>query len=310
MANFYALNTAFDYTKYTFPTSQPIRTQTGCSSFTLGTAGSTQTMQVSGCGLRDSNGDKVLDSGLLGHAIAYTGSQQLFAFTGINKQVFNAAKLGYVVDGKTVYGALAQQAYWLSGNDNLTGSMNNDRLAGFAGNDRLFGWYGDDRLEGGAGNDELIGGMGNDTLYGGSGADRFVFDCNFGTDRIADFLSGSDKLVFDDSALRGIGDGDGLLDGGLLRNARGGFHASAELVVFSRNITGEITNQSAAATIGSASEAFAFRDQRIFAVDNGTQTNVYLFRSTDSDAMVESHELTLIGTVNGQTSLGDYLFQQ
>ncbi|WP_410498808.1 hypothetical protein [Chitinibacter sp. S2-10] len=164
-------------------------------------------------------------------------------------------------------------------------------------------------LNGGSGDDVLIGAAGNDVLYGGAGADRFVFDSKSGFDTVKDFATGSDKIVFDSSGLGGLGDKDGILEGSVIRGAPGGFTKAAELVVFSSNISGSITAVSAAAKIGSASSAYVVGDERIFVVDNGTQTGIYLFKAVDADAAVESNELTLLGYVNGQTGMTDYLFQ-
>jgi Ca2+-binding RTX toxin-like protein len=49
-------------------------------------------------------------------------------------------------------------------------------------------------LVGGAGNDILHGGQGNDVLLGGAGSDQFQFSGLNGTDRIADFQQGLDKI--------------------------------------------------------------------------------------------------------------------
>jgi Ca2+-binding RTX toxin-like protein len=49
-------------------------------------------------------------------------------------------------------------------------------------------------LVGGAGNDVLHGGQGNDLLLGGAGSDRFDFSGLNGTDTIADFQQGVDKI--------------------------------------------------------------------------------------------------------------------
>ncbi|MCC7282742.1 MAG: hypothetical protein IT556_10190, partial [Acetobacteraceae bacterium] len=51
-------------------------------------------------------------------------------------------------------------------------------------------------LTGGAGNDILRGGAGNDVLTGGAGADTFIFARGDGTDRITDFASGVDHILF------------------------------------------------------------------------------------------------------------------
>lgn len=166
------------------------------------------------------------------------------------------------------------------------------------------------RINGNSAANTLTGGAGYDTLSGGSGSDRFVLNSLSGYDRITDFLSGTDKLVLDNSSLGGLGDKDALLEGALLRSAAGGFSKSAELVVFSSNIIGSITSASAAAKIGSATSAYTIGDTRIFAVDNGSQTAVYQFKAMDADAAVESNELKLLGTLNSaQTGVGDYLFQ-
>jgi len=66
----------------------------------------------------------------------------------------------------------------LSSIENVTGGSGNDTIAGSAVANILIGGAGDDRLTGGAGNDSLTGGAGSDT---------FVFDANFGHDRITVF---------------------------------------------------------------------------------------------------------------------------
>lgn len=67
----------------------------------------------------------------------------------------------------------------------LNGGMGNDTLSGGSGNDFLVGGMGNDRLSGGAGNDSFIGGAGNDV---------FVFAETGGSERINDFVSGTDKI--------------------------------------------------------------------------------------------------------------------
>jgi Ca2+-binding RTX toxin-like protein len=51
-------------------------------------------------------------------------------------------------------------------------------------------------LVGGAGNDILQGGPGNDVLTGGAGADTFIFRQGDGADRVTDFVSGTDRILF------------------------------------------------------------------------------------------------------------------
>jgi Ca2+-binding RTX toxin-like protein len=80
------------------------------------------------------------------------------------------------------------------GDDTLTGTTRNDTLNGLGGNDVLYGLAGVDNLNGGAGNDILRGGLGADVLTGGAGSDLFVFESSGGSDRITDFVSGTDKI--------------------------------------------------------------------------------------------------------------------
>lgn len=81
-----------------------------------------------------------------------------------------------------------------AGHDRLFGQSGADLLRGGAGNDRLDGGIGADLLSGGPGADTLVGGAGADRLAGGSGADVFVFAAGGGSDRIADFQDGADRL--------------------------------------------------------------------------------------------------------------------
>ena len=85
-----------------------------------------------------------------------------------------------------------------AGDISATGNAVANVLTGNAGANHLWGLDGNDTLSGGAGNDTLYGGAGNDSLTGGDGADLFVFGAAAvnGTDRIADFVHGTDALVF------------------------------------------------------------------------------------------------------------------
>lgn len=62
------------------------------------------------------------------------------------------------------------------------------------GNDTITGGLGADFLVGGGGNDRINGSAGNDSFIGGAGSDAFVFTDAPGSDRIIDFLSGTDKI--------------------------------------------------------------------------------------------------------------------
>lgn len=185
----------------------------------------------------------------------------------------------------------------------IYGNEANNVLDGAAGGDLLRGAGGDDRLRGGAGADRLVGGSGNDVLTGGTGADTFFLDSRIGSDLITDFVSGTDKIR---SALA-IGDGDSVIENAAVRDAAGGFAGAAELVIFTKDASG-LSLADAVATIGSASGAIATDQTRLYAIDNGHDSAVYLFKSADGDAVVSASELTLLITMTGtpSTALADY----
>ena len=157
--------------------------------------------------------------------------------------------------------------------------------------------------------DTLDGGAGADTLVGGAGADLFVFNSKVGTDSVTDFVSGTDKFVFSQAGIR-IGNGDTVIDAFPTIAGPGGFAATNELVIVTGDIVGVINATSAAAAIGSAASAYAVGDTRLFAVDNGTASDLFLFTSSGADASVSAAELTLVGvaTSTPATVLGDYQF--
>jgi RTX calcium-binding nonapeptide repeat (4 copies) len=191
----------------------------------------------------------------------------------------------------------------------LDGLGGNDRLAGGAGNDRLDGGEGVDTLIGGAGNDTLIGAAGADRLIGGAGADRFVLGNAATSDTIYDFATAGDKLAVSQAGMR-VGNGDTTINGAVSKATGGGFASTAELVIISGNISGTISASSAAAKIGSATSAYAIGRKALFAVDNGTDSALYLFGATDTNAVVSAAELKLVATITASpsTAVSDFLF--
>jgi Ca2+-binding RTX toxin-like protein len=71
------------------------------------------------------------------------------------------------------------------------------KFVGTQVNDSLIGGRGRDTLSGGDGDDFLAGGLGLDTLTGGAGSDTFRFGGDTETDRITDFVSGTDRIELD-----------------------------------------------------------------------------------------------------------------
>ena len=93
------------------------------------------------------------------------------------------------------------------GADTLSGGNHDDTLYGGDGNDKLIDGAGDDNLRAGDGDDVLVIGFGSDYVFGDAGADVFRFrelpDPGRIEDRIGDFLSGTDRLVFHQDILLG-----------------------------------------------------------------------------------------------------------
>jgi Ca2+-binding RTX toxin-like protein len=95
--------------------------------------------------------------------------------------------------------------YGDAGDDYLSGDAGTDILDGSYGKDVLRGGDGDDQLNGGADSDRLTGGLGRDILTGEGGHDRFIWNSLAEAgDRITDFQSAQDVLLFDSAAFGGI----------------------------------------------------------------------------------------------------------
>jgi Ca2+-binding RTX toxin-like protein len=173
----------------------------------------------------------------------------------------------------------------------------------------LSGLDGNDTLLGDAGNDTLVGGAGSDKLNGGADIDNIVLDSRIGSDLVEGFGSGVDNIAIDMSAIP-VGDRDTLVEGVLTRNAPGGWGAANELVVFTANAAG-LSTANAAAAIGSSSSVLAAGASKIFVIDNGASSGVFLFVSGAADATVLASELTLLATISGTAATSaslDYIF--
>ena len=110
---------------------------------------------------------------------------------------------GQAINGTTGDDSLVGTA----GNDTIDALYGEDLVQGLAGNDSLLGAAGHDTLQGGDGDDTLRGQTWSDTLTGGAGSDSFVYT-EFGTnnkDRITDFATGTDELVFENANFSALG---------------------------------------------------------------------------------------------------------
>jgi Ca2+-binding RTX toxin-like protein len=130
------------------------------------------------------------------------GSDGLYGWDGNDTLIGGA-------DNDSLYGGI--------GNDTLQGGSGIDYLLGDVGTDSLYGDGDNDEIYGGVGDDLIFGGAGNDYLHGGAGSDRFNFSTNgsplsgtatvatlLGKDTIADFVSGTDKIVLSKSTFTSI----------------------------------------------------------------------------------------------------------
>ena len=127
---------------------------------------------------------------------------QFLATNGIERVNMEADNYIHGIDGNNNDNVLDFSAttFFLSrnveggdGNDTITAT--NSATSTYDGND------GNDVLNGGSVADNLIGSTGNDTITGGGGNDWFRYNAtNEGTDTITDFVSGTDKFLFEDTA--------------------------------------------------------------------------------------------------------------
>ncbi len=198
-------------------------------------------------------------------------------------------------------------------NNVITGNDWENRLLGYDGNDTLDGGLERDILRGGNGQDVLFGGEGNysDMLRGGADADTFVLlgdGTTTAADWVLDFETGSDTLEIQGL----IGDGDNVLEDAVSVGAGVSFSASSELVIFTDNIYREIDIDEVLAVInsaGGATEGYALDQTALFVVDNGASSEIFLFKSADTNNLVDSTELTLLATLDGagRTVVTDYM---
>ncbi|MCA6106393.1 5'/3'-nucleotidase SurE [Bradyrhizobium cenepequi] len=154
---------------------------------------------------KDSDGDNVYEV-----LVAATDAQGAVSEQAISVAVTNVAE-----PGKTINGTGKKD--WLAGttgNDTINGrdgadtiaaGDGNDHVWGGKGKDMLLGGNGNDYLKGGDGSDVLNGGAGNDIMWGSAGHDTFVFNGDFGHDRVSDFTH-QDAISFDHSVFNSFQD--------------------------------------------------------------------------------------------------------
>lgn len=237
----------------------------------------------------------------------------------------------------------ADTLYGGDATDSLAGGGGDDLLFGDDGNDVLSGNDGSDQLFGGAVTvDDVLAGNGDhlwggDRLGSGDGSvDLFAFDAlgvantvqeqgvgsgNYayvGGATIGDFEAGLDRIAV---AKDYVGDFDTVIDTTVEKALAGGtFSATAELVLVRADVADDFATSNVAFfdpisvdavldAIGSADAALALGERRLFVVDDGNHSAVFLFQSSDGNSTIGGDELFLLGVVTGQTELaaGDFL---
>lgn len=229
--------------------------------------------------------------------------------------------------------------YGGAGRDVLTGGAGNDHLYGEDNEDELVGGAGADDLWGGS---ALLASGSTDSAHGdhlwgdaklgagGGNADRFMFDTITVANGLSETALGSGVYEFINGATIGdfevgidklgvakelVGNLDTVLDGSAVTTAAGeSFSEAAELVLVRAN-TGALLAASRGAffqdidanvidaVIGNASGAIAVGVTKLFVVDDGSNSAVFYFQSSDGNSSVTMDELYLLGVVTGAANL-------
>ena len=127
------------------------------------------------------------------------------SFDATNIEVINGSA---PTGGQTINGTASNDTLvGGAGNDTINGQAGADLIQGLGGNDSLLGSAGWDTLQGGDGNDWLQAGTWSDTVTGGAGSDSFAWaeSGSNNRDSVADFVSGTDELLFDMAGFAALG---------------------------------------------------------------------------------------------------------
>ena len=175
---------------------------------------------------------------------------QFLATNSIEQVNMEAGSFLHGIDGNDNDNVLDFSATTFFLSRNVEGGVGNDTItATNSATSTYDGNSGDDVLNGGSVADNLIGSTGNDTITGGGGNDWFRYNAtNEGTDTITDFVSGTDKFLFEDTAFSNTAI--------FTSNATG--TASGTNAQFIYNTSSGLLSYDSDGTLGSGSNSIAF----------------------------------------------------
>lgn len=209
------------------------------------------------------------------------------------------SKTGYRTAGDSAATAGTAQSLF-----NDTTATNDASVTSLTGIEKVVGTTGKDYIVAASTSTTIDGGQGDDFIKLGSGADTVIFGAaaTNGSDTIASFQAGAGGDILNVSGLA------------TLTGATGNFFeastATAATTVGSYK-SFAVTDAAAsdwadvATVIGaSVDESGAGSEKSVFAIDNGTDTRVYLYQNDGNDNAVQAAELTLVGTLSGVDAAG------
>lgn len=177
-----------------------LRAQTGSSGEVVIHANTNTGNDYAAVGFQSNISSVIIDStGVTGastnanmvHAVD-NGSNNYYAFAN------DGGIANFTITGTHALNIGAKDGAEMSASSDTFGFMNavNVNAGAFKADLKIAGSNSDDTLTGGDGNDVFYGMSGDDTLRGNDGSDQFRFVGTNSTDKIKDFVSGTDKIGF------------------------------------------------------------------------------------------------------------------
>ena len=256
------------------------------------------------------------------YTLATTNSSFIAAGDNLTFTNNAAQALTLTITNNTTTGTLTYTGN--TGIDSITGGTGADTIDGAAGRDLLFGGIGADQLSGGAAADSLTGGAGADIFkWTSTSAATFATESEVtaGTDndfaagtvgdKVADFVTGTDKLYFAAAAVTNatgteIDTMGSIVAGGIVTNVMRFVYLNTTAAQYTA--TGDYGV--ALGLINALdTSAVAIGDSFIIAMDNDTNTDLYYVKQISAANTIAAQDLTLIGQLTGVTGLatGDFV---